>query len=144
MSDAIPLLPGAPAGTDAVIRALRVPRTPLEVARLVPLIPRASLDGILAALEGSGLGEFDSLAVPVGSGLAVVDSLPVAVPSGLTLGDSLPVPVASWLAVVGSPAPGGVGELVASRATVSASAHCGVTAVPRAPKARTRTHRRAT
>jgi len=49
------VLPGAPAGTDAVIRALRVPRTPLEVARLVPLIPRASLDGILAALEGSGL-----------------------------------------------------------------------------------------
>lgn len=49
------LLPDAPPGTDAALRALRTPRTPLEVARLVPLIPRASLDRMLTTLLDAGL-----------------------------------------------------------------------------------------
>lgn len=49
------VLPGAPPGTDAVLRALRTPRTPLEVARLVPMLPRGTLDGVLATLLACGL-----------------------------------------------------------------------------------------
>lgn len=49
------VLPDAPPGSDAVLRALRTPRTALEVSRMVPLLPRADLDDLLEALLAVGL-----------------------------------------------------------------------------------------
>lgn len=49
------VLTGAPPGSDSVLRALRTPRTALEVSRMVPLLPRADLDRLLEALLAVGL-----------------------------------------------------------------------------------------
>ena len=49
------VLADVPAGTDAALRAFRSPRTPLEVSRLVPLVPREDLDRVLGALLDRGL-----------------------------------------------------------------------------------------
>lgn len=48
------VLADAPPGLDAALRALRTPRTPLEVARLVPMLPRSTLDRVLDDLVASG------------------------------------------------------------------------------------------
>ncbi len=53
-ADTALVLADAPPGIDAVLRALRIPRTPLEVARLVPMVPRAILDRVLGTLVASG------------------------------------------------------------------------------------------
>lgn len=49
------VLPDVPPGTDAALRALRTPRTRLEVARMVPMLPRHTLDRVLTTLVGAGL-----------------------------------------------------------------------------------------
>lgn len=54
-TDQAVVLPGAPPGAEAAIRALRSPRTPLEVSRLVPLLPRSQLDRVLGSLADAGL-----------------------------------------------------------------------------------------
>ena len=54
-SDGAVVLGGAPPGSDAVLRALRTPRTPLEVSRLVPLLPHDALDELLGVLSDAGL-----------------------------------------------------------------------------------------
>ena len=54
-SDGALLIPDAPAGTEVALRALRQPRTLLEVSRLVPSVPSAWLEGLAATLVAAGV-----------------------------------------------------------------------------------------
>lgn len=81
--DGAVLIPGAPRAADAALRALRVPRTLLEVRHLVPDQVSSWLPGAIAALESAGLiAEADpeprGRVVVVGSGVladAVIEML---------------------------------------------------------------------
>ncbi len=64
-SDAAVVVPRAPAGADAALRALRQPRTTLEVSRLVPSVPHAWLRGLAATLLEKGLLRESTAAAPV-------------------------------------------------------------------------------
>ena len=48
------VFPDVPPGADAAVRALRQPRTLLEVSRLVPALPRGWLDGLVETLLDAG------------------------------------------------------------------------------------------
>lgn len=111
------VLPGAPPGADTAVRALRRPRTLLEVSRIVPSTPvewiRAALD---ALCRGGVATATDAVPAPVPGPVAVVLG-------GGVLADAVSeVLVAEGLAVrvEGAVPPPGAGPVVVCPSTIEA------------------------